>query len=268
VAVYRQIFRAFAGKPVVVRVVDAGSDRPLAYLADNPGGLASRGKKKRLHRAWNGAFEGNPALGLRGLRALMRHADVLERQLKAIAAAAAGTGAEVHALAPMVSTPAEAAWFADRCREAGIGSAGAMLEVPAAALTSKHVAERVDFISVGTNDLTSYAMAADRDLGALAELTDHWQPAVLALIAAACAGALGAGRPASICGEAASDPLLAPVLVGLGATSLSMAPAYLGEVADAIGARTLDQCKRLAADVLAVGSRDEARALAAAEILG
>ncbi|MCL1900335.1 MAG: hypothetical protein FWG11_07500 [Promicromonosporaceae bacterium] len=252
VAFYRPVFKRFGGRKVVIRTLDVGSDKPLPYLVDFAwkGGDPMGGAK-----GWKGVREPNPALGVRGLRTAGRHPEVLDRQLEAIVKAAAGTDAEVWALAPMVSTPDEAAWFKRRCVEHGVDMAGAMIEVPAAALTARWIAEEVDFLSVGTNDLTSYVMAADRDLGALADLTSPWQPGHLALIAAACQGARdGGGRPVSVCGEAAADPYLAPVLVGLGATSLSMGPPALGTVAAVLGSVTLARCRELAR--IATGARD------------
>ena len=127
-------------------------------------------------------------------------------------------------MAPMVATAEEAAWFARRVRENGLPSVGVMIEVPAAALRARHVLAEVDFGSIGTNDLAQYTLAADRDRASSPTLLDPWQPAVLDLIATACEGARAAGRPIGVCGEAAGDPLLALVLTGLGAMSLSMAP--------------------------------------------
>ncbi|NNV09920.1 phosphoenolpyruvate--protein phosphotransferase, partial [Geobacillus sp. MMMUD3] len=136
----------------------------------------------------------------------------------------------VRVMAPMVSTAAEARWFADQVRANGLASAGVMIEVPAAALRARQVLQAVDFGSLGTNDLAQYTMAADRMEGELSELLDPWQPAVLSMIAAAADGAKAAGKPLGVCGESAGDPLLALVLVGLGITSLSMAPGKVGAV--------------------------------------
>ena len=158
-------------------------------------------------------------------------------------------------MAPIVSTPQEAAGFAARCAAHGIGTAGVMVEVPGAALNARWVLEPVAFASLGTNDLIQYTMAADRETGDLAELSTAWQPAVLRLVQAACEGAAAAGgRPVGVCGEAAGDPALAPVLVGLGATSLSMAPAALGDVSAVLAATTSERCRELAG--LALHARD------------
>ncbi len=242
-AAYRGVLDAFAGRKVVIRTLDAGADKPLPFLTADG--------------------EPNPALGVRGLRTASHHPDVLERQLEAIAAAVAGQAssgaepAEAWVMAPMVSTPEEAERFAERCRAHGIERAGVMIEVPGAALNARWVLEPVSFASLGTNDLIQYTMAADRELGALAELSTAWQPAVLRLVQATCEGALAAGeRPVGVCGEAAGDPSLAPVLVGLGVTSLSMAPAALGDVSAVLAATTSERCRELAQ--LALGARTAA----------
>ncbi|MDA3647553.1 phosphoenolpyruvate--protein phosphotransferase [Saccharopolyspora indica] len=239
---YAAVLEPFAGKPVVVRTLDAGADKPLPFLAigDEP----------------------NPALGVRGLRVAFDRPGLLDRQLTAIAAAAAETGAEVSVMAPMVATAAEAAWFAERARAAGIERAGVMVETPAAALTAEAILDAVDFVSIGTNDLAQYTFAADRMLGALAALNDPWQPALLRLIAHLARAGGERGKPVGICGEAAADPRLAGVLTGLGVTSLSMNPAALPAVGAALAERTLADWQRAAQSALA--ATDPARARRAA----
>ncbi|WP_284329425.1 putative PEP-binding protein [Demequina litorisediminis] len=155
---------------------------------------------------------------------------LIDSQLSALALAARDTGADVKVMAPMVATAEEAAWFASRVRAAGLPSAGVMIEVPAAALRARHVLAEVDFGSLGTNDLAQYTMAADRMEGALSDLLDPWQPAVLDMVAAACAGGDETGKPVGVCGESAGDPYLALVLAGLGVASLSMAPSKVPAV--------------------------------------
>ncbi|SOB86035.1 phosphoenolpyruvate--protein phosphotransferase [Streptomyces sp. 1331.2] len=237
-AAYRKVFAAFAGRRVVVRTLDAGADKPLPFAT--------------------AADEENPALGVRGLRTAVRDPGLLETQLAAIAEAAEAETAQVWVMAPMVSVPREAAEFTARVRAHGLPVAGAMIEVPAAALRADRLAEVCDFFSVGTNDLAQYAFAADRTLGSLAELLDPWQPALLMLVAAAARSAAAHGRPIGVCGEAAADPALALVLVGLGITSLSAAPAALPEVRAALAAHTLAQCRELAE--LALHAEDAAEA--------
>jgi phosphoenolpyruvate-protein phosphotransferase (PTS system enzyme I) len=148
---------------------------------------------------------------------------------------------------------------------------GVMIEVPAAALRARHVLAEVDFGSIGTNDLAQYTLAADRDLGELAGLLDPWQPALLDLIATACKGARSAGRPIGVCGEAAGDPLLALVLTGLGATSLSMAPPKVAAVRHALALHDVATCARMAAvarsAVVPEQGREAVAALASPDLL-
>ena len=162
-------------------------------------------------------------------------------------------------MAPMVATAEEAAWFARRVREHGLPVVGVMIEVPAAALRSRHVLAEVDFASIGTNDLAQYTLAADRMQGELATLLDPWQPAVLDLIAAACDGGRDQGKPIGVCGEAAADPLLALVLTGLGVSSLSMAPTRVPAVRAALRKHDLRTCSAMAAAARAARSPQDAR---------
>lgn len=226
-ATYREVFAQFPGQKVVVRVLDAGADKPLAFLTD--------------------AREENPALGRRGLRALAAHEDVLRDQLTALAQAANDSEALVQVMAPMVSTAAEALYFRDLAHELGIAVAGVMVEVPSCAILADHVAPNTDFMSIGTNDLTQYTLAADRLLGTVASFQNPWHPAVLRLIQ--IVGEAGAAHnvPVGICGEAAADPLLAVVLVGLGATSLSMSSSAIADVRAELALHTLDNARKLAA---------------------
>jgi phosphotransferase system enzyme I (PtsI) len=241
VAAYSAAFRAFAGRKVIVRTLDAGSDKPLRFVPQ-------RG-------------ESNPALGVRGLRVAREFPELLSDQLRAIGAAASESSAKVSVMAPMVSTPDEAVEFVTLARAAGIERVGVMAEVPALVLRADEVLEAVDFLSIGTNDLAQYAFAADRMLSGLSELTDPWQPALLILIERAAAAGAQVGKPVGVCGEAAGDPLLAPVLVGLGVTSLSMAPVLLPAVRAALADRSLEDCRRLS--MLALGSRNGHAARAA-----
>ncbi len=238
-AAYGRVFAALPGRRVVVRVLDAGADKPLAFLSPRA--------------------EPNPALGLRGLRALRAHEPVLRDQLAAIALAASDHAARVAAMAPLVATVEEARYFVALAHEAGVAEAGIMIEVPAAALLADRMLAVADFASIGTNDLAQYALAADRTLGALAELQDPWQPAVLRLVAEACEAGVRGGRPVGVCGEAAADPLLAVVLVGLGATSLSMAPPALADVRRVLARHDLPDARRLAEIALAAEDARAAR---------
>jgi phosphotransferase system enzyme I (PtsI) len=239
---YAAVLAPFAGKPVVVRTLDAGADKPLAFLEPEP--------------------EPNPALGVRGVRVAFDRPEIIDRQLEAIAAAAADTGADVSVMAPMVATAAEAAWFVARARAAGIARAGVMIEIPAAAMTAREIAAVVDFVSLGTNDLAQYLFAADRQVGAVAALNDPWQPALLRLIALVGEVGTATGTPVGVCGEAAADPLLACVLTGLGVTSLSMNHTALAGVGAKLASTSLDVCQLAARGALA--SADPASAKIAA----
>jgi phosphotransferase system enzyme I (PtsI) len=243
VEAYTAVFAAAGGRRVVVRTLDAGADKPIPFLHTEN--------------------EPNPALGIRGIRLGWRSPAVLDDQLKAIAIAADLPGAEAWVMAPMVATASEAARFRDRCRAAGLTRIGVMVEIPSAALQAVPILSTVDFLSIGTNDLSQYTFAADRQCGELADLLDPWQPALLSLVAMCARAGRAAAKPVGICGEAGSDPLLAPVLVGLGVTSLSMAPRAIPAVRQALASVTLDECQRLAARVLAAPDAIAARALAA-----
>lgn len=236
---YREVFDAFAGRKVVVRALDVGADKPLDFVDPGPGE--------------------NPALGLRGYRLGELNEGLVDRQLQAIARAAKDSPAEVHVMAPMVATVEEAADFVQRTHAVGIDNAGVMIEIPALALQAERLFEVVDFASLGTNDLSQYAFGADRLIGELAHLLDPWQPALLHLVAVAIRAGVAAGKPISVCGEAASDPLLALVFAGLGVSSLSMAPTSIPEVRASLRSRTYAQCKAAAAAALAATSPDGAR---------
>ncbi|WP_349426743.1 phosphoenolpyruvate--protein phosphotransferase [Microbacterium sp. LWS13-1.2] len=239
---YTKLLSAFPGKKVVVRVLDAGADKPLAFLND--------------------AHEENPALGLRGIRALRASEDILREQLTALAEADAATDADLWVMAPMVATVEESEYFTDIARDYGIKTAGVMVEVPSSALLADRILSYTDFASIGTNDLTQYTMAADRLLGSVASLQDPWHPAVLRLIREVGDAGRAHGKPVGICGEAAADPLLAVVLVGLGATSLSMAPTALADVRATLLQHTVDQARHIAAAALAASDAGSARTAA------
>jgi multiphosphoryl transfer protein len=171
---------------------------------------------------------------------------VLDDQLRAIALAADAEKADVWVMAPMISTVAEAAQFVSRARVAGLGMVGVTVETPSAALVADDLCAVVDFVSIGTNDLTQYTMAADRMSGELAHFADPWQPAVLRAIGLIGEAGARAGVPVGVCGEAGADPALAPVLVGLGASSLSMAARAITAVGAAISGVTHEQCRAAA----------------------
>jgi phosphotransferase system enzyme I (PtsI) len=234
----------FPGRKVVVRALDGGADKPLSFLND--------------------AHEENPALGLRGIRALRVSEQILRDQLTALALAAAETDAELWVMAPMVSDSEETDYFVSLGRELGLNTVGVMAEVPSLAVLADQVLEIADFVSIGTNDLTQYTLAADRMLGSVAHFQDPWHPAVLRLVKLLGDAGAAAGKPVGVCGEAAADPKLAIVLVGLGVTSLSMTPAALADVRAELRTVTLDEARARATRAIAAHSAAEARAAASA----
>ncbi len=244
--IYSEVLEAFAGHKVVIRTLDAGSDKPLKFAGH--------------------ADEANPALGVRGIRIAENNPGLLTHQLEGIAAAAERTGNQPWVMAPMIATADEAKRFAAQVRSYGL-MPGVMVEVPAAALLAERILEHVDFLSIGTNDLAQYTMAADRMSADLATLTDPWQPAVVALVAMTARAGAAVGKPVGVCGEAAADPLLACVLTGLGVTSLSAAAAAVQGVGAKLAQVTLQQCREAAEAVLTTASAAEARAAALA-VLG
>jgi phosphotransferase system enzyme I (PtsI) len=243
--IYAEVLEPYSdGRYVVVRTLDAGSDKPIAFATQEG--------------------EENPALGVRGLRLSFGNPGLMERQLDGIAAAAKRTGTETWVMAPMVATVAEAADFSEKVRARGL-KAGVMVEIPSAALLAHRMLEVVDFLSIGTNDLTQYAMAADRMATDLAHLTDPWQPAVPQPIAITAEAGKQAGKSVGVCGEAAADPLLACALVGMGITSLSMAARAVRPVGAQLSQVSMDTCEAAAEAALGasdpMAGRDAVRAL-------
>ncbi|MGO4956600.1 phosphoenolpyruvate--protein phosphotransferase [Luteococcus sp. Sow4_B9] len=226
--IYRDVIGAFPGKKVVVRTLDAGSDKPLKFA--------------------NFDDEENPAMGVRGIRIAAGQPAILTNQLDAIKAASDGKATWV--MAPMIATVEEAKDFAEKCRARGL-KPGIMVEVPAVAVQAEKFLQYVEFMSIGTNDLTQYTMAADRMSPKLANLTNPWQPAVLQLIAMTAGAGQKVGKPVGVCGEAAAAPYLACVLVGMGVTSLSMAVAAIPAVGAQLAQVSLEQCQEAAQAALA-----------------
>ncbi len=233
---YMKVFRAFNGdssqasKPVVVRTLDAGADKPMPALNDILGQ----------------AVEANPALGLRGIRIHLAHQTLLEQQLAALLLAAAETGTQLHIMFPMITTVEElqmARSIFDRVyaqlssRQAALPAhvpIGIMVEVPSAVVMASELAELADFFSIGANDLLQYTLASDRTNASVANLYNPMQPAVLRLIHQVATAGRSAGKPVAVCGEMAGDVRLAPVLVGLGIDELSMTPTALPKVRAAL----------------------------------
>ena len=253
---YRRVFEAFGpGRPVVVRLADIGGDKDIPYL-----GLPA---------------EANPFLGVRAIRLAYRSRDLLVTQLRAVSRAAALAGVTPHVMAPMVATLADVDLLESLREEAQAGLAadgapradrivtGIMVEIPSAALLASEFARRVDFFSIGTNDLTQYTMAADRGNAILGGLQDALHPAVLRLVERVVVGADAAGIPVAVCGELAADPAGALVLVGLGVDELSADPGALGEVRLALAACTRSDLDQLARRALAAPDAAVVRAMAA-----
>ncbi|NNN31395.1 phosphoenolpyruvate--protein phosphotransferase [Streptomyces sp. S3(2020)] len=240
---YARALAATNGSKTVIRTLDAGADKPLAFAAQDD--------------------EDNPALGVRGYRLVRTQPQLLEEQLAALGATVRALEPErrpdVWVMAPMISTPAEARTFARLARAHGIRTVGVMIEVPAAALQAAAILDEVDFVSIGTNDLAQYTMATDRLRGELTDLLDPWQPAVLALVAATARAATAVRKPVGVCGESASDPLMALALTGMGVTSLSMSAPALPAVRHALRHHSLARCVSIAEAVLTAQSADEAR---------
>lgn len=250
--VYKKVLEQFPTSKVVVRSLDAGSDKPVAFATM--------------------ADEMNPALGVRGLRVARANEALLTRQLDAIAQAVSDLGrtddqSPTWVMAPMVATAREAKWFAGLCAERGL-TAGAMIEVPAAALMADKIMPYLDFVSIGTNDLTQYTMAADRMSPQLAYLTDPWQPAVLRLIEHTCKEGQRSNTAVGVCGEAAADPLLACVLTGLGVNSLSAASTAIAGVGAQLAAVDFETCQRVAQAAINAEGATNARATVREMLLG
>ncbi len=240
---YAAVFEAVPDRKIIVRTLDAGSDKPLAYatLPDEP----------------------NPALGVRGLRLGLADPGLLDRQLDGIAQAAERTGADVRVMAPMVVVEREAEWFAERVRERGL-QVGIMIETPSAVIMADRILRHLDFVSIGTNDLSQYTFAADRMAPTLSNLTDPWQPALLQSIKLVAEAGARADKPVGVCGEAAAHPLLACVLTGLGVTSLSCAATAVRPVGAMLADVTFDQCVEAAEAALAAKGHAQAAQAAAA----
>ncbi len=208
---YRDILQVFHPKPVCIRTLDIGGDKPLSYFP---------------------IAEENPFLGWRGIRISLDHPEVFHVQLHALMRANLGLD-NLHISIPMISQLAEinqALCIADQVRDELISrygefpapQIGIMAEVPAAIFQCRQYAKRADFVSIGTNDLTQYLLAVDRNNSRVAKLYDHLHPAVLTAIANMVADCQLENTPVSVCGEMAGDPLAAVLLVGLGVHSLSM----------------------------------------------
>jgi phosphotransferase system enzyme I (PtsI) len=238
-AIYSELIKPFGGKKVIIRTLDAGADKPMAFI--------------------NFDKEPNPVLGIRGYRTSTTHEHLLRTQLEAIAQAAKNSRVEVWVMAPMITLPSEAADFVKMAREYGLQKAGVMIEVPAAIFLADEITKVCDFVSIGTNDLGQYLHAADRESAPLAAFNDPWQPALLRAIHLIAQAGKNNNCPVGVCGEAASDAALAPVLIGLGVTSLSCNVATLSDVAQSITAHSADQLLLAGTAALAARTAQDAK---------
>jgi phosphoenolpyruvate-protein phosphotransferase len=250
---YQAVADAMAPRPVVVRTLDAGSDKPIPFLAM--------------------PHQDNPALGLRGIRAGLWRPDVLRTQLAAILSVRPVGRCRI--LLPMVNEASEIEAVRALVREIapvaggdpGI-AIGIMIETPASAVNAARLAAHADFFSIGTNDLTQYVLAIDRTHSLLSHGLDALHPAVLSLIHSVCAAARTAGRPVAVCGGLASEPAAAPLLVGLGVAELSAAPGVIPAIKDAVRRRTMAECRALARRAIDGPNADAVRALLADAVDG
>lgn len=259
VTAYRRVLAAFGpDRPVVIRLADIGGDKPIPYL-----GLPA---------------EANPFLGVRAIRLAYRAPELLQTQLRAIWRAGGQAGIVPHVMAPMVATIEDVELLhslRDAARSEVIASGGPcaesmvtgiMVEVPSAALLARELAARVDFLSIGTNDLTQYIFAADRGNAALASMQDALHPAVLRAVSMIVAAGREAGISVAVCGELAGDPAGACVLVGLGVTELSADAASLDELRATLAGISSVELERLAEAALGAPDAATVRSLAEAVI--
>jgi len=250
-AAYQDIADALKPRPLILRLMDVGGDKPLPYLP-----LPA---------------EENPALGLRGVRTALAYPDLMRTQLRA--ALQVQPADSVRLLIPMITDLAEVRAVRrivdDLMTELGIDRTielGAMIETPAAALTAASLIREVDFLSIGSNDLTQYTLAMDRGHPLLAGRSDALHPAVLKLIAAAASAGAAAGKMVAVCGGVAADRFAVPILLGLGVRELSVVPTAVPAVKRQIRALHIDACRELALRCLDLESAAEVRAMIAPTI--
>lgn len=253
---YRAILEAMGHRPVILRTLDVGGDKELPYLKMSP--------------------EPNPFLGVRGIRLSLARPDLLRVQLRAALRAAAGHDLKI--MFPMVATVAEV-----RAAREALCSAreelqaegqplperldvGIMVETPAAAVMADHLARELDFLSIGTNDLSQYTLAADRTNACTASLADALQPAVLRLVARVIEAAHAQGKWVGLCGELAGEPLAIPILLGLGLDEFSMSPTAIPLAKQIIRSVTMDAARALARAVLELDDAEQVRALVGAQM--
>ena len=243
---YSEILKAAPEGPNVVRTIDAGSDKPVPFL--------------------NMPAEENPSLGVRGYRLLANHREFVEGQLKALELARQESGREVWVMAPMVATVDEARTFSELARSLGKYKVGIMIETPSIALLVDQLSGVVDFVSVGTNDLSQYLFAADRMNPSLGALLNHWQPALIKSLSRIAKDAKQSGISSGVCGESASDPAFAILLAGLGFDSVSVSRSQVDAVHNALSSLELEDAQKVAQAVLKATTPEQAKATALREI--
>lgn len=248
-AAYQAVADALGDRPLIVRLLDIGGDKPAPYLPITG--------------------EENPALGLRGIRVGLAHRDLLEAQVEAIARVAPQGRCKI--MVPMVASLAELrevrGVLDSVTRRLGITTPialGIMVETPAAAITADILAREADFLSIGTNDLTQYTLAMDRMNASVAASLDGLHPSVLRLIGETCKGGARHGRWTGVCGSLASDPIAVPLLLGLGVTELSASAALVTDIKALVATLDVAACRKLAEQALECASAQEVRALVAA----
>ena len=245
-AAYQGIANALGDVPLILRLMDVGGDKPLRYLAL--------------------PHEENPALGMRGVRTALAHPHLLRAQLRA--ALRVVPFGKVRLLIPMVTEPAEIravrGMVDELSRELSLPGRvelGAMIETPAAALTAALICREVEFLSIGSNDLTQYTLAMDRGHSQLARRTDALHPAVLKLIASTADAGAAAGKLVAVCGGVAADSQAVPILLGLGVRELSVVPAAVPALKQQIRGLRILECRELALRCLEAATASEVRAL-------
>jgi phosphocarrier protein FPr len=258
VRILERIAARLGNRPLTVRSLDVGGDKSLPFLETDA--------------------EDNPFLGLRGIRLSLARPDLFSTQLRAILRLSAGH--PVRLMLPMVSTAAEIRRTRELLEEARCDlrrrnlrcdadlPLGVMIEVPAAALTADRLAAEADFFSIGTNDLSQYVMAADRNNTAVAGLADPFEPAVLRLIHSTAAAARAAGIPVGVCGRMASDPLAVPLLLGLGIEELSVAVGAIADVRRAVAGVVMAEAAAVAEGLLAMQDAESVRKALARRVAG
>jgi len=244
---YQAIANTLQGRPLVIRTLDIGGDKPIPYLP-----LPA---------------EDNPALGLRGVRTSLWRPDLLQTQLRAILRVQ--PVGQCRVLLPMITDAGEIRAVRRMIEEIaqGLGrqeaiQVGAMVETPASALRASQLLKELDFLSIGTNDLTQYTLAMDRTHAELAHRIDGLHPAVLTLIASTVSAADRHAALVAVCGGLASEPAAVPILIGLGVRELSVVPTMVPELKALIRAVTLEMCRKLAEHALEQETAEEVRVLA------